>query len=240
MTTWESTDNVEVMDDITITSDAAYERVTSDEHFEDERDWGFLKQNTSWLVQEIPNIAFIDIADTMLESKKTLYDRENWILRVWEKGRSIEVQPQDTVTLLMNADYNISQSWEHYIEFDKSISSLNCTVCTPQQTGNLFHVDILQTWYYIISYWWEVKSNSASNLRITIKKSWANPWIIISDWHKDTQLPEIMSWWKYLPNVYLEKWDVVDMYILCDSSVTINKDTYLSIQFQQYSWYSNI
>lgn len=240
MTTWESTDNVEVMDNVTITSDAAYERVTSDEHFEEEKNWGYLQQNTSWLVQEIPNIAFIDIADTMLESKKTLYDRENWILRVWEKGRSIEVQPQDTVTLLMNANYDISQSWEHYIEFDRSISSLNYTVCAPQQTGNLFHVDILQTWYYIISYWWEVKPNSASNLRITVKKSWANPWIIISDWHKDTQLPEIMSWWRYLPNVYLEKWDVVDMYILCDSSVTINKDTYLSIQFQQYSWYSNI
>ena len=128
MTTWESTDNVEVMDNITITSDAAYERVTSDEHFEEEKNWGYLQQNTSWLVQEIPNIAFIDIADTMLESKKTLYDRENWILRVWEKGRSIEVQPQDTVTLLMNADYNISQSWEHYIEFDSTgkIVADNC------------------------------------------------------------------------------------------------------------------
>lgn len=240
MTTWESTDKIEKIDNLTITSDAAFERVTSDEHFEEEKNWGYLQQNTSWLVQEIPNIAFIDIADTMLESKKTLYDRENWILRVWEKGRSIEVQPQDTVTLLMNANYNISQSWEHYIEFDRSISSLNYTVCAPQQTGNLYHVDILQTWYYIISYWWEVNPNSASVLRITVKKSWANPWIITSDWHKDTQLPEIMSWWRYIPNVYLEKWDVVDMYILCNSSVTINKYTYLSIQFQQYSWYSNI
>ena len=79
MTTWESTDNVEVMDNVTITSDAAYERVTSDEHFEEEKNWWYLQQNTSWLVQEIPNIAFIDIADTMLESKKTLYDRENWV-----------------------------------------------------------------------------------------------------------------------------------------------------------------
>ena len=234
MTTWENIDN----ENITITSDEAFERVTSDESFTDEQSKWYLQQNTSWLVQEIPNISFLDIADTMLESKKTLYKRENWILRVWEKGRSIEVQPQDTVTLLMNASYDINESWEHYIEFDKSLSSLNYTVCAPQQTGNLYRVNILQSWYYIISYWWEVKPNSASNLRITVKKNWTT--IIISDWHKDTQLPEIMSWWRYLPNVYLEKWDVVDMYILCDSSVTINKDTYLSIQFQQYSWYSNI
>ena len=240
MTTWESTDNVEVMDNITITSDAAYERVTSDEHFEEEKNWGYLQQNTSWLVQEIPNIAFIDIADTMLESKKTLYNRENWILRVWEKGRSIEVQPQDTVSLIMNADYDITQTWKHLIEFDDKISTLNFTVCEPQSSWNVYHAKILQTWYYTISYWWEVKTNSATSLNISVAKWYVGADVIVMDRYKDTQLPEILSWWKSMPNVYLEKWDVVDMYILCDSAVTIYKTTYLNIQFQQYSWYSNI
>jgi hypothetical protein len=35
------------MENVTVTSDAAFERVTSDEHFEDESREGFLKQNTS-------------------------------------------------------------------------------------------------------------------------------------------------------------------------------------------------
>ena len=241
MTTWESTDNVEVMDNVTITSDAAYERVTSDEHFEEEKNWGYLQQNTSWLVQEIPNISFLDVADTMLESKKTLHQRENWILRVGKAWRSIEVQPQDVVTLIMNADYEIQQTWEHYVEFDDSISSLNYTVCKPQQTWNLHHIDILQDWFYIISYWWEVKTNSATELKISISKTWTNPWVIMTDRYKDTQLPEILSWWKYMSNIYLQKWDVLDMKILCNSPVKIYETTYLNIQFQQYTlWYSNI
>lgn len=238
MTTWESTDKI---DNVTITSDAAYERVMSDEHFEDERDWGFLKQNTSWLVQEIPNIAFIDIADTMLESKKTLYQRENWILRVWKEWKSIEVQPQDTVSLRMVADYDITQTWEHYIEFDDSISTLNYTVCRPYDQWNIYHTEILQTWFFSISYWWEIKTNSATELRISLIKTWTNPWTIMTDRYKDTQLPEIMSWWKSMSNIYLEEWDIIDMKIYCDSAVKIYQTTYLDIQFQQYTlWYSNI
>jgi hypothetical protein len=41
----------------------------------------------------------------MLESQKTLYDRENWVLRVGKAGRSIEAQPQDIVTFNIDADY---------------------------------------------------------------------------------------------------------------------------------------
>lgn len=240
MTTWESTDKIEKIDNVTVTSDAAFERVTSDEHFEDERDWSFLKQNTSWLVQEIPNISFLDIADTMLESKKTLYERENWILRVGKAGRSIEVQPQDTVSLIMNADYDISQTWEHLVEFDDKISTLNFTVCAPQSTWNVYHAEILQTGYYTISYGWNVKTNSATKLKMFVSNSnSANP--IAEDRYENTYLPSILSWWKYVPNVYLEQWDVIDLRIDCDSAVTIYKSTYLSIQFQQYNlWYSNI
>lgn len=240
MTTWESIDNVN-MENVTVTSDEVFERVTSDESFTDETSNWYLQQNTSWLVQEIPNISFLDIADTMLESKKTLYDRENWILRVGKAWRSIEVQPQDTVSLLMNADYDITNTWEHYIEFDKSISSLNYTVCRPSETWNLYHIEILQTWYYIISYWWEVMTNSASELRISIYKDWTNPWVIMTDKYKDTQLPEIMSWWKYMSNIYLEQGDVLDMKIYSNSTLKIFKTTYLNIQFQQYTLgYSNI
>lgn len=235
MTTWESTDN---MDNVTITSDAAYERVTSDEHFEEERNWGYLQQNTSWLVQEVPNISFLDVADTMLESQKTLYKRENWILRVGKAWRSIEVQPQDVVKLTLDENYNISQ-WHHVVEFDNKESSLNFTVCKPEQTWNIYSIKILQSWYYIISYWYELWTTSATDIRVTIVGT--ESWIIMSDRHKDTTLPEIMSWWKYVPNVYLVAWDVISMYLDADYTTTVYKSTYLSIQFQQYTlWYSNI
>lgn len=235
MTTWESIDN---MENVTVTSDAAFERVASDEHFEDERDWGFLKQNTSWLVQEIPNISFLDVADTMLESKKTLYSRENWILRVGKNWRSIEVQPQDIVKLTLNDYYNIPQ-WHHLVEFDNKESSLNFTVCKPEETWSIYKVRILQSWYYIIAYWYELWTTAATDIRVTIVGT--ESWIIMADRYKDTSLPEIMSWWKYVPNVYLEEWDIISMYLDADSTVAIYKTTYLSIQFQQYTlWYSNI
>ena len=99
MTTWESIDN-ENMENVTVTSDAAFERVTSDEHFEDEKGEGFLKQNTSWLVQEVPNISFLDIADTFLETKKTLSDKAGYVLVVWQNGKSIEAVPYSDLSNL--------------------------------------------------------------------------------------------------------------------------------------------
>lgn len=235
MTTWENIDN---MDNVTITSDEAFERVTSDEHFEEEKGNGYLQQNTSWLVQEIPNISFVDIADTMLESKKTLYQRENWILRVGKEWKSIEVQPQDVVILKMDANYVIP-SWHHLVEFDDKESSLNYTVCKPEETWNIYKVKILQSWYYIISYWYELWTTSATDIRITVVGT--DSWVIMSDRYKDTSLPEIMSWWKYIPNVYLEQWDIISMYLDADATVDVYSTTYLSIQFQQYTlWYSNI
>ena len=233
MTTWESIDN-ENMENVTVTSDAAFERVTSDEHFEDERGEGFLKQNTSWLVQEVPNIAFLDIADTMLENKKTLYNRENWVLRVGRAGRSIEAQPQDIVTFSIDEDYTVP-SGEHYIEFDSSVSSQNYTVCKPSQQGNIYTVEILETWYYVISYWWGIDTGSATDIKISV---WieGNPVVyLVYDRYKDSSLPEIMSWWKYVPNVLLNKWDKLCMRIDPNSSVTIQQGTYFNIQFQQYN-----
>lgn len=87
MTQWGNTDN------LLITEDWAYERVTNNIKMEDENDDGYLKQNTAWLVQEIPNISFLDIADTFLETKKTLANKAGYVLVVWTNGKSIEAVP---------------------------------------------------------------------------------------------------------------------------------------------------
>lgn len=230
MTTWESTDNMENM---TITSDAAYERVTSDEHFEDEIDWWYLQQNTSWLVQEIPNISFLDIADTMLESKKTLYDRENWILRVWKAGRSIEAQPQDTILLKLDSDQSYWPYTDAWVSFDSDVSSLNYTTCKPDNTYmfNWYKVKILQTWYYTISYWWILDVWTSEIVRVSIE---SNSSRITYDYFKWTSLPESLSWWKTIPNIQLNEWDIVWMKIYLDDGWKLYKDTYLTVQFQQY------
>ena len=234
MTTWESIDKID-NENLIVTSDAAFERVTSDEHFEDERNWGYLQQNTSWLVQEVPNIAFLDIADTMLESKKTLYDRENWILRVGKAWRSIEAQPQDIVTLTLDEAYNV-HSGEHYIEFDSSTSSQNYTVCKPWQQWNIYTVEILETWYYIISYWWEIETTVATDVKISVSMFWAPPIVYLNiDRYKSNPLPEILSWWKYIPNVLLNAWDEICMRIDTDWLTNIHEWTYFNIQFQQYN-----
>lgn len=103
MITWENTDkleDVERVDNVTITSDAAFERVTNNEEMINENNWWFLKQNTAWLVQEIPNISFIDIWDTFLETKKTLADKAGYVLIVWTNGKSIEAVPYNQLSNL--------------------------------------------------------------------------------------------------------------------------------------------
>lgn len=233
MTTWESTDKID-NENLTVTSDAAFERVTSDEHFEDERNWGYLQQNTSWLVQEVPNISFLDIADTMLESKKTLYDRENWIIRVGKAWRSIEAQPQDIVTFSIDEDYTVA-SGERYIEFDSSASSMHYTVCKPTQEWVTYTVEILESWYYVISYGWSIERNSATDITISVGTYWNPIQYIVTERNKGSSLPDIMSWWKYVPNVLLNAWDKICMRIDANSSVKILEWTYFNIQFQQYN-----
>jgi hypothetical protein len=93
MTTWENTDSIKESENLTVTSDAAFERVTNDFKMEEERDVGSLKQNTAWLVDEIPNTSFLDIWDTFLETKKTLADKAWYVLVVWTNGKSIEAVP---------------------------------------------------------------------------------------------------------------------------------------------------
>lgn len=93
MTTWENTDSINESENLIVTSDAAFERVTNDFKMEEERDVGSLKQNTAWLVDEIPNISLLDIWDTFLETKKTLADKAWYVLVVWTNGKSIEAVP---------------------------------------------------------------------------------------------------------------------------------------------------
>lgn len=235
MTTWESIDNTN-MENVTVTSDEAFERVTSNESFEEEWWEGYLKQNTSWLVQEIPNISFLDIADTMLESKKTFHNRKNWILRVGNAGKSVEAQPQDTILLRLDENKTyIMSPWytDNWIDFDSEVSSLNYTTSKPDDTYmfNWYKVKILETWYYSISYWWTLNPNSATNFAVLIA---SNSITITSDMFVNWTYPEVMSWWKTIPNILLSAWDIVWMKIQANDAIEMYKNTYLSVQFQQY------
>lgn len=100
MTELENTDNIEYNENVTVTSDAAFERVTSDLKMEEwQKEW-YLQQNTAWLTQEIPNISFLDIADTFLVTKKTLADKAWYVLVVWTDGKSIEAVPYSDLPLI--------------------------------------------------------------------------------------------------------------------------------------------
>lgn len=231
MTTWENTDSINESENLTVTSDAAFERVTNDFKMEEEMPWWYLRQNTAWLVQEIPNISFLDIADTMLESKKTFHKRENRVLRIGNAGKSVEAQPQDTVTLTLTSDYLVS-SFPWAIHFDDWVSSLNWTVCKIDDVDT-YKIDILESWYYKISYWWTINPWNATSFSIWI---WTSNNYVTADkftwWSYWTEV----SWWRTISNVYLNQWDYVFMDVLASSSVTVKKDfTYLEIQFQQYT-----
>lgn len=234
MTELENTDSLE---NVTVTSDAAFERVTSDIKMEEWEDWWYLRQNTAWLVQEIPNISFLDIADTLLESNKTLHGKENWILRVWVNAKSIETQPQDTILLRLDENKTyIMSPWytDNWIDFDSDVSSWNYTTSKPDNTYmfNWYKVKILETWYYSISYWWTLNPNSATNFTVLIA---SNSISITNDRFVNWTYPEILSWWKSIPNIYLEAWDIVWMKIQANDAIEMYKGTYLSVQFQQYT-----
>lgn len=239
MTTWESIDNVERTDNLIVTSDAAFERVSSNEHFEEESERGFLKQNTSWLVQEIPNISFLDIADTMLESQKTLYNRKNWNIVVGKAGRSIEAQPQDLARLVSSQSQYTSSSEEFTIPFnDIEIPSgedeLN--IKTFEFKNNW--IEVLIPWVYRISYWWMIDP--------WVDCIYLNVWLYRNGAYVTSDLYErvdwfwsALSWWRSI-SLNCEVWDVLTLHVIAQWDnptvhLTYNDSrfTYLEVQYIQ-------
>lgn len=232
MTTWESTDNVEVMDNVTVTSDAAYERVTSDEHFEEERNWGYLQQNTSWLVQEIPNISFLDIADTMLESKKTLYNRKNWNIVIWKAWRSIEAQPQDLARLVSNDKYiHVGDTNDYIIPFeDIEIPSWEDEINIKTFEFKNNWIEVLIPWVYRISYWWQINPWNTTYFRIWMRRN--GNYITSDDYDNVNGFWSIISWWRSI-SLKCAEWDVLDMFVF---SQWDNPEVYLSYQNARFTY----
>ena len=235
MTTWESIDN----ENLTVTSDAAFERVTSDEHFEDERNWGYLQQNTSWLVQEIPNIAFLDIADTMLESQKTLYNRKNWNIVVGKAGMSIEAQPQDLARLVSSKTRYTATSNDYTVPFnDIEIPSGEDELNIKTFAFENNWVKVLIPWVYRISYWWQVEP-WANTISFSVWL-YRNGAYVTSDAYEWVGIFwSMMSWgrsislncaaWDVLTLYVTSQWDYVDTYLTYNDS----RFTYLEVQYIQ-------
>ena len=239
MTTWESTDN----ENLIVTSDVAYERVTSDEHFEEERNWWYLQQNTSWLVQEIPNISFLDTADTMLESKKTLYNRKNWNIVVGKAGMSVEAQPQD-LARLVSSEYIHTWTTNSYvipfndIEIPSWEDEINIKTFSFENNG----VKILIPWVYRVSYWWQVYPWYTISFDVWLNR---NGTYVTSDSYENVSFES--SWWGLVSwgrsislnckvndvlTLYVSSlWDTPDVYLtLWDA-----RFTYMEVQYIQQS-----
>lgn len=232
MTTWENTDSID-MENVTVTSDVAYERVTSDEHFEDEPEKWYLQQNTSWLVQEIPNISFLDIADTLIEQKKTLFQRNNWNVVVWKEWKSIEVIPQDSLNLWLGSDTTISTA--SAIPLDLWVWTQNSEVIEAEEDEHwnpTWAIKILKDWYYRISYWWTVDSNNATDIVVALVRKRNNTNKELT-WDRNTWLSynTIVSWWRTIW-CSLEREDTISLWVSADSSIDVlEKYTYLEIQY---------
>lgn len=239
MTTWESIDN-ENMENVTVTSDAAFERVSSDEHFEDERGEGFLKQNTSWLVQEVPNISFLDIADTMLESKKTLYNRKNWNIVIGTAGRSIEAQPQDLARLVSDSYMHVGISESYTIPFDdieipSGEDELNIKTFSFENNW----VKILIPWVYRISYGWQINPNDCIRLSVWLYRN--NAYVTSDNYYNVNWFWLELSWGRSI-SLKCNKWDVLTLHVEGDGGNDYpdvyltsgdSRFTYLEVQYIQ-------
>lgn len=186
MTTWENIDNeIERVDNLTVTSDTAYERITNDLKIEDTRDDGSLKQNTAWLVQEIPNISFLDISDTMLESKKTFHGREYWNIIIWKEGKSVEAQPQD-IWIYWDVKQDTNTWLKTLAEFQEYTAWSN-NICFENNSGMSWY-KILRDWIYKIafSFWIDNIANTAADIWHSIVISRGGSLIFLNTW---------MYWW---------------------------------------------
>lgn len=235
MTTWESIDN---MENVTITSDEAFERVTSNEHFEEEKDWGFLKQNTSWLVQEIPNIAFLDIWDTLLENKKTLYNRKNWNIVVGTAWKSIEAQPQDLARLVSDSYMHTWTTNDYTIPFDDiEIPSWEDEINIKTFEFKNNWVEILIPWVYRVSYWWQINPGNTIEFSVWLYR---NGTYVTSDNYENVNgFWSLMSWWRSV-SIRCDEWDVLTLNVYSqwdnpDVYLTYNDSrfTYLEVQYIQ-------
>ena len=230
MTTWESIDKT-IEENVTVTSDEAFERITSDEKFNEEWWDGYLKQNTSWLVQEIPNISFLDIADTMLESKKTFYNRENWVIRVGKAGKSVEAQPQDIALLTYTPEYLDPSSETIIIPFDSIQTSSNISLFKIENNKAV----IWQDWIYRISYWWICMWwTNQDTISIEIKHYRNGTRIYNKLYDFFLSSTWLDSWWKTWC-IECKAWDEIYMWFDSDwySSIRLQW-LYLEIQFMQY------
>lgn len=216
MTTWENTDSINESENLTVTSDAAFERVTNDFKMEEENDWWFLKQNTAWLVQEIPNISFLDVADTMLESKKTFHKRENRVLRIGNAGKSVEAQPQD-FCFLYGSSPSVDRTWEvRMIPINSSSivpDNAWCFIVVSDSTWT--YVEIKQSWYYSMKYNGTIHSN-------TVTQDANNTLAHGFDIYPDLTIYALQissSWYRYYESIsneaihYFDEWDRVWVYI---------------------------
>lgn len=237
MTTWESTDKID-NENLTVTSDAAFERVTSDEHFEDERNWGYLQQNTSWLVQEVPNIAFLDIADTMLESQKTLYNRKNWNIVIGKAWKSIEAQPQDLARLVSNSYMHTWTTNDYTVPFDDiEIPSWEDEINIKTFAFQNNWVKVLIPWVYRISYWWQINPWNTTSFSVWLYKN--GSYVTSDNFDNVNWFWSLVSWWRSVSiscdtddvltlNVY-SQWDNPDVYLTYNDS----RFTYLEVQYIQ-------
>lgn len=108
MTQYANIDNKNFFDTIDTSDWYQIERVGNSSSLDDkwrETSDEWIKQNTAWLVNEIPNMSFLDIWDTLLEDKKTLHNRRWAHLVVWKASKSIELEYRNKFKLWFEPNY---------------------------------------------------------------------------------------------------------------------------------------
>lgn len=158
--TMTESENIDSTENVTVTSDAAFERITSDIKMEEWEDSWFLKQNTAWLVQEVPNISILDISDFLIENKKTLYDRQNWNVVIGKAGRSIEAQPQD-IWIFKDVIHELNV-WLWEAKFNTYVKWSNNTCFRSSVLPWLWVFEIKEKWIYRVSYSFTMSDISSS------------------------------------------------------------------------------
>lgn len=130
----------------------------------DDENW--IEQNTSWLVQDIPNISFLDIWDTLLESKKTLYARAWAKLIVWKASKSIELMYKNKCKLSFEPNY--SSDVENLVRRDIDSPYVtwlwdNPDYATLYQAFGPLAVMIEEDWRYRITHKEEIELQSTQD-----------------------------------------------------------------------------
>jgi hypothetical protein len=122
------------------------------------------------------DLSMFFIQDFGLESMKTFKNRKWWKLVVWQAEQSVEMIPNDTVIKKLQADANLSWSWDVTYSTTLDFSVNTGTPRTSESPWKQWllsnDIEIIRDWIYEVEFsYWIYSMNDITWIRVAINRN---------------------------------------------------------------------